>query len=656
MKQTSFLTVILLCTVLPIKCLAQVECETSLSDFREISKDKLFIDKTLLIRELFTRPAVKVVRAPPRFGKSTIIDMIRRFLEINIDSKGRPVPDVTETENFKLFHKGKKIMRILRHNNFVKKHFGQHPVMLIDCKHLSSICNFDDILCQLRSVLKRTFMHHEYLLQNSSLWLTAADKQLFTKYLSQSGSLTLTEPEIKAGFTFLANTLHRHFRRKVYVLIDDYDAFVHNLLFTKVSRIDDIFSFVGTISASLLKANEDVLGAFLTGVFHVRSGGLSLSAHDAEDYNFLGNHHFAKYYGVTGKELTATLNQRMRDVHVRNRIKSVIKDYYHGYRVQEQNINIYSIWSLVNFMKNKNKPPQSYWCKSEYLDSFSKIFSVPEISDIMKNLILGKTIDLDISIPLSKNIIAGLNELNKNLKIKQDTVINQFFVLLYNLGYLTPSVEDNMSTTTSHLVTLKVPNQEIMFELSIILQGSYSHHFDRGTLQKLYTAIDSFRPYQVSNETFYYFYKTLSKLFKYSYQANLKTVNDAQSVILSLVIQKFPMSKAVDLGSIAVLITNSYRVVIVIETKMMKTNTKDKRTARDKIALEAYEEIFSQGYNVYIDKNLSQISGKIYVGLCFEKDTGKISIAYSSCFNETEDYEHPIVMNLDNAKKHNKNE
>ena len=153
----------------------------STSDFATVVKTSAFVDKTLMLRDIFNSSSHLLITAPPRFGKSTNIDMVRRFLEINVDSSGTRKP-VHTTENYKLFKENN--LDICRHDEFFNKHFGNYPVINTDWKALSRASDFCSMIDIFRTIIFETFSLHNYLLYVDRLWINVLDINEFKRYLS----------------------------------------------------------------------------------------------------------------------------------------------------------------------------------------------------------------------------------------------------------------------------------------------------------------------------------------------------------------------------------------------------------------------------------------------------------------------------------------
>ncbi|XP_046660017.1 uncharacterized protein LOC124353967 [Homalodisca vitripennis] len=104
----------------------------STSDYRKILQTTGFVDKTLMIKNIIDKSGVALITAPPKFGKSTNLDMLKKFLEIEVDKDGHPktranltLEPVMDTENYKLFVSNE--LKITENKTIMEEHFGKYP-------------------------------------------------------------------------------------------------------------------------------------------------------------------------------------------------------------------------------------------------------------------------------------------------------------------------------------------------------------------------------------------------------------------------------------------------------------------------------------------------------------------------------------------------
>ena len=105
------------------------------SDYDEILKSSVFVDKTMLIKEIVnSKHKVLLITCPRRFGKSTNMDKIKRFLELQIDKNGDQATEIKKTDNYYRFERiinGNKL-KIMNEGDFVNKHFAKYPSIFVD--------------------------------------------------------------------------------------------------------------------------------------------------------------------------------------------------------------------------------------------------------------------------------------------------------------------------------------------------------------------------------------------------------------------------------------------------------------------------------------------------------------------------------------------
>ena len=118
-------------------------------DFSELVKESsIFVDKSLFIKEIIENGnEVTLITMPRRWGKSLNLDMLKRFLAVQIDEETGSVIPHTQTHNYKLFAGGEvdlgllsgktktlKQLKIAEHKDIIFDYQGQFPVIFIDFK------------------------------------------------------------------------------------------------------------------------------------------------------------------------------------------------------------------------------------------------------------------------------------------------------------------------------------------------------------------------------------------------------------------------------------------------------------------------------------------------------------------------------------------
>lgn len=334
------------------------------SNYEEIVKTTLFVDKTLLLKRFFqnTKHGLGLlVRTPRHFGKSTNMDMIKRFCEINVNNGGQKV-DSERTKNYNIFRNN--YLNIYRLTDFFDRHFGKYPVISIDYQPLSTVKTVEEMLgVFFRIIMMDTFLQHKYLLSDTHLWRLNdthgwVDKQRFTHYIDPELNVKLTESDVETGFSFLARLLHKKFETHVIVLIDNFDAFVDSPLYADNSNI---FHFLSAINCDLLRC-ESVERSLVTGV--IRPSGPSVDVLPSCVVTSRVEHEVWPFYGLNGKELDELLQPIIPDDEQREKVMGKIVHDYSGYSVatfeagedgsgQILDAQTCSVWSVIKYMEKE---------------------------------------------------------------------------------------------------------------------------------------------------------------------------------------------------------------------------------------------------------------------------------------------------------------
>ncbi|XP_054257861.1 uncharacterized protein LOC128982848 [Macrosteles quadrilineatus] len=431
------------------------------SDFAQVVKTSYYVDKTLFIKDIFLSAKVNMVAAPRKFGKSTNLNMIKRFLEIEMDTNGQPM-NITSTSNYKVFVENH--LQITKDERFFNQHFGKHPVIYINFSSLKTVDSYKDLLKEFRKIVTKTFAYHTYLVKNASIWKSEAEKETFVKYIIRPKSKELKLEDLPFVFKWLTQLLHNRFGRKPVVLIDECDAFVYPLIFKSAKDLGRVSRFMMKTEESLLVSNEHIDRGLMTGVLNTYRGDL---ADDIYDYHFLEDYQFSLYYGLTEDDLAILLKRLVPDDVKRSQLKKTIDEFYGGYKIYNKNCtltnshtNIYCIWSVIYFLTHHHYMI-NYLCPPEYYDQFQNIFKNDEVKSVVKSLLEGKQTHLDLREPFYKEDILELNNLVKNINTTGEFRRSTVPHLLYNFGYLTPVVDNNGFSIGRY----KLANKETLCEL-----------------------------------------------------------------------------------------------------------------------------------------------------------------------------------------------
>lgn len=99
---------------------------------------------------------------------------------------------------------------------------------------------------------------------------------------------------------------------------------------------------------------------------------------------FLTDHDFVPYYGVTEDEVSTLFT----NFEIDGDTQKEVKRHYNGY-VSSNHINLYSIWSILNFLQTKKI--KNYWQESGVMSNLKEALNISVIRSAVEALCLGKS-------------------------------------------------------------------------------------------------------------------------------------------------------------------------------------------------------------------------------------------------------------------------
>ena len=404
-------------------------------DFRQ--GNRAFADKSSIIKSLDddSLSYYPVLLRPRRFGKSTFVQMLKCFYDISYEDRYEELFSGTH-----IYQEG-----LASHNSYHVIDFDFSSVSTLDLNQL--LTSFSLAISDGISDFKRRYP--DFIFDYSKI-----DK------LDPAGLFT----EFSMAYADYAG------KKKLYVLIDEYDSFANELLSQDIELFLSITGkngFLKKFYASIKnQIKRSIAKTFITGVSSVSLDSLTSGFNIAR--NITDNAFFNEYAGFTEDELK-TLIPQLVDVEKlgvsTKEIISRMKPVYDGYCFSKQAEQTVYNSSMCLYYLDEIRKQRILLNPEDYLDpacdqdgyKLEQIFSLTDktiVDEIIDTYLHGDTFYVD---KLSENI--NLNNVNE---YDQDQVLS----ILYFLGYLTI---DKKESSTEGMV-LKIPNRYMskLFGKSII--------------------------------------------------------------------------------------------------------------------------------------------------------------------------------------------
>ena len=422
-----------------------------------------YVDKSLFVKEIIDNTSgVLLITRPRRWGKSSNMSLLKTFLELEVDKEGNLLPEaqktnpvyftggVIEDDDEKYTLPPLKISQKAYYPNVSKysttmNKLGKYPVIMLNFKDLGG-SSYKELVEDLKIKMMELFDAHQYLLASDKL--TAPAKAIINKHLSGETSESLVKKAIK----FLIQCLYKHFGKKVWVLIDEYDSAIHEAYTTFGKNKHNAYQFSAEFE-KVLKLFRKLLGSALksekllekgvvTGILRIAKANLFSELNNFTEYSVL-DEEFAPYYGFTQDEVDMLCQQQQIAPEKRKEIKA----WYNGYNYG--GLELYNPWSIARCLFHARHELKNYWEESGSFGFLTKIM----IEDAVQ-----KEIQVFMQPPYAQENVFVNNyvDLASLFHADAQTVVS----LLLHTGYLNPTA--SKSINDDMVYTLEVPNREIV--------------------------------------------------------------------------------------------------------------------------------------------------------------------------------------------------
>ena len=414
-----------------------------------------FVDKTPYLKELIDKDKSNVMlfTRPRRFGKTLFMSMVEYFLKINSANPGDTILQQ------KLF----KDTKILEDREFCAKYMGQHPVICLTLKGVQGK-TFKAAYYKLAELI--VAKANEYSFLKDSQNLNDKEKAKFD-LLCDEMYLKRADEEAQSYATSsiinLATMLYKHFKKQVYVLIDEYDVPLakaqekgyHDEMVTLISSLFDFFK---TIPQDPETGEQYVSKVIMTGCLKVAKNSIFTGVNNL--YVNTVTSQLKQYTGMIGftKEDTYKF---LKDYELDDFAQKV-KDNYDGYKFYDK--EMFCPWDVVNFIKDNFDFKQqrllskvkanNYWATSTSSHAVYEYLGYLTDTDTqkMQNLVDGKSISFKLNDSMNYDCLS-------------QHIPNDFWSLLLHTGYLTVDWDKtdtlNSEDSSADDIAVKLPNLEI---------------------------------------------------------------------------------------------------------------------------------------------------------------------------------------------------
>ncbi|XP_065209379.1 serine-rich adhesin for platelets-like isoform X2 [Planococcus citri] len=332
-----------------------------------LDKNDIFVDKTLLLKEIFKEHTyLTIFYLPHKFSKSINLEMIRMFAEIQLDSNFSILPP-KDTFAYNFFTFGKILQEnensteqvqlferplISRHMDLIDQHAAQYPAIYFDLSNLWGIQYKLSWSC-FRDRVGHEFRRYSFLRSIMSTDECSRYNQLFD-YFNHTELEWNTELDpaidLPDSMIFLAQMVIKFFEKKPILFVDEYDymlsQFIHKS-YINDEESEQAMKFFTNFIATVFSRDDIWHRIILTGTLSMHKNLMSSLPGSKAIYHAFNND-LSHFFGFTEKDIRA----QAKHFNIPENKLNQMREYYKGYQMG-QHSPIYNPWSVMKFFKSK---------------------------------------------------------------------------------------------------------------------------------------------------------------------------------------------------------------------------------------------------------------------------------------------------------------
>ena len=358
------------------------------SDWARFSRTSYCVDKTLILKDLIdSESAVVLFTRPRRFGKTTMMKMIREFYD----------GDASLFEDKQIWAAGDRY----------RNEQGAHPVIYLTFKDVKQT-TVEEAFEKISGDIIAEVWRFRDAVENG--WGDGIKKEKLLRVMHGKGSRV----ELADSLGLLCEAIEAHGNKKPVILIDEYDQPITTA--STYGFYDEMCSFMRVFLSGALKDNEHCHLGIMTGVLRVAKEGILSGLNNPKVWTVF-DESFSQYFGFTEAEVEA-----MATYYGAADKLPEIKAWYDGYDFG--GTEIYNPWSVLQYFDHGCKP-DAYWLDTSSNDLITEI-----VRDLPHDMV--KTLEALLRDETPRVAMAKEFGPYKSIRERKDSL----YALLVSAGYL----------------------------------------------------------------------------------------------------------------------------------------------------------------------------------------------------------------------------
>lgn len=330
--------------------------------------DCFYIDKTDLICKWWeSKDEITLITRPRRFGKTLNMSMLNCFFSNQF------------TGREDLF-KGLVVWKKEKY----RKMQGTYPVIFLNFSAIKG-SNYEDARDGIIMAINEAYSEHRYLLESNEL--TDGERKCFEEldYYAKNPGIKkqVANDTICNAVKNLANCLSRYYKKKVIILLDEYDTPMQEAYLYGYWK--EFTAFIRSLFNATFKTNPYLERAMMTGITRVSKESVFSDLNNLNVVTTTSTE-YETCFRFSEEEVFQALEERGM-----NNQKKLVKSWYDGF-VFGNTHDIYNPWSITNFLDKKQVRP--YWADTSSNSMIDELIrkASTDIKEKMEELLQGKEI------------------------------------------------------------------------------------------------------------------------------------------------------------------------------------------------------------------------------------------------------------------------
>lgn len=327
-------------------------------DFEKIRTiDNFYIDKTHFIKEWWeSDDEVTLIARPRRFGKTLNMSMLEKFFSVDYSGRGELFQglQIWEEEKYRQLQ-------------------GTYPVIFLSFADIKEE-TFDQAYQKICRSIQMLYNRFDFLL-NGGL-LNENEKREFQRMAAD-----MAGDVASLSLKILSDYLYRYYRKKVIILMDEYDTPMQEAYVGGYWK--EMTVFIRSLFNSTFKTNSYLERAVMTGITKVSRESVFSDLNNLRVVT-ITSEKYADCFGFTEEEVFAAL-----DEYGLSDRQHQVKQWYDGFAFGTKK-DIYNPWSIVYYLSERK--PGTYWANTSSNSLVGKLIreGSPGIKMTMEKLLRGE--------------------------------------------------------------------------------------------------------------------------------------------------------------------------------------------------------------------------------------------------------------------------